>query len=193
MIIENNNGNIIFSRSDKCSTIYQKDVGNSYNPRRKKIEIKRQLIVTAIEQDPGITYKDLLRMTAVSNGSLSWNVKVLETQKKVRVSRSGNGNTHLYPVYLDEHICSLLTEIRRKKTKEIIFVLLAAKGGCCTVKEISTAIKKAPTTTWWHLKRMHLKGIVFKKLNKKTSTYGLLDRDIIINLLSNYSSSKQIH
>ena len=182
MIIENNNGNIIFSRSDQCSLIYQKHVGNSYNPGRKKIEIKRQLIVTAIEQDPGITYKDLLRKTAVSNGLLSWNVKVLETQKK-----------HLYPAYLDEHICSLLTEIRREKTKEIIFVLLAAKGGYCTIKEISTAIKKAPTTTWWHLKRMHLKGIVFKKLNKKTSTYGLLDRDIIINLLSNYSSSNQFH
>jgi predicted transcriptional regulator len=186
MIIEDNNSNvnIVFSSTNQNSLIYQFDEENSFSAFKKKIEIKRKLILTSVGLDPGVTYRDLLRKTDLSNGSLSWNIKVLEAQNRLRVSRTSNGNTHLYPISFDEKAFSLLAEIRREKTKEIIFVLLVAKNGYCTMKEISRAIKKAPSTTWWHLKRMYLKGIVFKKMNKNTTLYGLHNRDKIMNLLS---------
>ena len=173
--------------SDQSSMVYQLEGSKSISPTRRKIEIKRQLILTAVERDPGVTYRDLLRHTALSNGSLSWNIKVLEKQNKLRISRTSNGNTHFYPVDLDENTCILLTDIRRKRAKEIIHVLLVAKDGYRTVKEISNTIKKAPSTTWLHLNKMYLKKIVFKKSNKKTVLYGLHERDKIMNLLSNYA------
>ncbi len=180
MYENNDNKNIVLWDSDQSSQV------NSINSAIKKKEVKRRLILSVVERDPGIRYKALLRQTGLANGSLSWNIKVLAAQKKLFVFRPNKGVTHFYPFSVEENTCCYLTEIRRRKAKEIILVLLGARNGHCTVKEISIAIKRASSTTCWHLNRMLINGIVFKKRNKTNTLYSLHNRDKILNILPDY-------
>ena len=63
--------------------------------KNKKIQSK---ILEHIHIDPGVRYRQLLRLTGLSNGSLSYTLKRLEKSRLVIVNRSSNTRvTSYYP------------------------------------------------------------------------------------------------
>jgi predicted transcriptional regulator len=118
----------------------------------------------------------------LSNGSLSYNVKVLETQNRLKVHRANNNKiTRFYPIEFDdnnEFTCSVVDEINHQTSKKIIITLLVAFKGHCILKQLSMLVNRSPSTVYWHLKRMLAKQIVSVIEDKQNhiKLYSLCDK-----------------
>lgn len=78
----------------------------------------RSKILELILKSPGIRYRQLLRLTGLSNGSLSFALKKLEKSKDIIVNRSSNNRaTGYYPkiLRLQNSILYLISEMKLKK------------------------------------------------------------------------------
>lgn len=142
----------------------------------------RELIISIVDQCPGIRFRKLLRLTGLSDGSLSYHVKVLERQGKLKVSRT-NRVTHFCSVKLDDFTCSIASEIAQSTPSQIIALL--TNSSSCSLGGIADEIHKARSTVCWHLQRMHRKGLVLKTRNHASHSvsYSLCRRDIVNSLL----------
>lgn len=158
----------------------EKKENNSRSRASEKGNKTRELIISIVEQCPGIRYRQLLRQTRLSYGSLSHHTKILVAQGKVKASKT-NRVTHFYPSRLDDFSCSIASEIAGKTSRQIIAVL--ADQGSHTLGEIATKIHKTRSTVCWYLQRMHRKGLVLKTRNHlphyKTVRYSLLPGTIL--------------
>jgi len=52
-----------------------------------KEDTKRRIIIDYITKNPGIRYRELLRLTGFSNGSLAHHLSVLEETKAIQICR----------------------------------------------------------------------------------------------------------
>jgi predicted transcriptional regulator len=52
-----------------------------------KEDTKRRIIIDCITKNPGIRYRELLRLTGFSNGSLAHHLSVLEETKAIQICR----------------------------------------------------------------------------------------------------------
>lgn len=167
------------------SNSLEQSKNNNNNNRfwaRNKGKNARELIISIVDQCPGIRFRKLLRLTGLSDGSLSYHVKVLEAQGKLKVSRT-NRVTHFYSVKLDDFMCSIASEIAQCTPFQIIALLTNCSP--CSLGGIADEIHKARSTVCWHLQRMHRKGLVLKTRNHASHSvsYSLCRRDIVNSLL----------
>lgn len=63
---------------------------NNNNEKMAGVEDKKLKILDLIVKSPGIQYRQLLRYTGLSNGSLSYILKDLESSKQIVVNRLDN-------------------------------------------------------------------------------------------------------
>ena len=100
--------------------------------KNKKIQSK---ILEHIRIDPGVRYRQLLRLTGLSNGSLSYTLKKLEKSRRVIVNRSSNARvTGYYPENIKTSELRILANFRNNTDKKILQLLL--KQDPCTFNDI---------------------------------------------------------
>lgn len=152
-----------------------------------------QDLLKSIDQNPGIRYRELLRLTNSSNGMLSYHLAELEESKRVKVDRK-SGVTRYYPVYISQEVSKIIGHIKNPVSKQIMSLLL--KNNECTLSEITAFTMKAPSTVSWHLQRLIIAGIVRKKsvnvsdgIIYKSRFYHISDKRLIENIISKYIES----
>ena len=94
---------------------------NKYENRINSIQEK---IIQFINEMPGIRYRELLRITGVSNGVLSYHLNLLDNAGKVQVHRVNNRVTRYFShnvSTLDSNVIGLL---RQTTTRKIILYIL---------------------------------------------------------------------
>jgi predicted transcriptional regulator len=64
----------------------------------KRVVDARIGILKQIGETPGIRYRQLLRLTGLSNGTLEYHLRILEKTRKVRVDISDGKRGRYYPV-----------------------------------------------------------------------------------------------
>jgi predicted transcriptional regulator len=117
---------------------------------------KKLKILDLIVKSPGIQYRQLLRCTGLSNGSLSYILKDLKSSKQIVVNRLNNKKI----------IANLTSNIDRKIVQ---FLLKQEK---CTFRDIVTPMHKAPSTVSWHLSRLRDANIIMSvRYNNGRSIY----------------------
>ena len=62
-----------------------------------KINDNRSKILKHIAKTPGVRYRELLRLTRLTNGVLSYHLKILEESRSIKVNREGIKMTRYYP------------------------------------------------------------------------------------------------
>jgi predicted transcriptional regulator len=111
--------------------------------KNKKIQSK---ILEHIHIDPGVRYRQLLRLTGLSNGLLSYSLKKLEKSRLVIVNRGSNTRvTGYYPENIKTSELRILANFRNHTDKRILQLLL--KHGLCTFNDMLKHSKKAPSST----------------------------------------------
>lgn len=141
-----------------------------------------ELLLTRISEEPGIRYRELLRLTRLANGVLTYHLSVLEKSGPIRVDRN-SGATRYFPVSIPEGESQVLGFIRHGPAREIISFMLERDS--CTFSEIVDHTGKAPSTISSHLKRLKKAEIIHVRYGEY-QLYNLANRDLIADVLSRY-------
>ncbi|HEY7757322.1 MAG TPA: winged helix-turn-helix transcriptional regulator [Nitrososphaeraceae archaeon] len=167
----------------------------------------QQELLLSIDENPGIRYRELLRLTNSSNGVLSYHINRLEKMDLVIVERRAR-MTRFFPRNISNEIMGVMGFLRNRTSYEIIKLLY--DRGPTSQQEIINYTKKAASTISWHMKKLlddnivcikdkntiydgnNDVGIKSQTQNKKLNLYDLLNRNIVNGLIyktNNYIES----
>jgi DNA-binding transcriptional ArsR family regulator len=158
-------------------------------------KVQRKLLA-CIDENPGIRYRELLRMINSSNGVLSYHINRLEKMELVNVERRSR-MTRLFPRNISNDITGLMGFLRNQTSYEIIKLL--HDRGPISQQEIMKHTRKAASTISWHMKKLMQDNIVcikdkntifdegisggIKIQHKKVNLYDLINRNIVNGLI----------
>lgn len=138
-----------------------------------------------VEENPGIRYRELLRMTGLANGVLTYHLAALERAGAVKVERQAK-MTRYYPINIPDSESSILKFVRHDPIRQIVLFIL--DHDYCTFNEIVEHTRKAASTVSSHLKRLREADIVSVKYGEY-QLYHLADGELVAEVLSKYNGS----
>lgn len=163
----------------------------------------QQKLLVCIDENPGIRYRELLRLINFSNGVLSYHVNKLEKLDLVNVERKTR-ITRFFPRNISNEIMGILGNLRNQTSYEII--KLVYESGPISQREIVKYTRKASSTISWHMKKLLDCNIICIKNRdfnydeniasgskiqyKKVKLYDLLNRNLVNDLI--YNTNKYI-
>jgi predicted transcriptional regulator len=150
----------------------------------KNVDLKN-VLVGHIDEIPGIRYRELLRLTGLTNGVLTYHLALLEKSSSIRVDRK-NRMTRYYPADISFEAASIIGLLKTNTTRHIILFIL--KHDLCSFNEIVEYVKKAPSTVSWHLKRLRDIGIISVH-NREYLLYRAKNKTVLVEILSKYKES----
>ena len=149
----------------------------------------QQNLVKLIDRNPGIRYRELLRLTNSSNGVLSYHLAELMCSKYIKVDRK-KGVTRYYPIRISSAVSKIIGHIKNPVSRYIL--LLLVEKGPSTLSEIAALTNKAPSTISWYLQRLLKAELVNRKpmgsdgVICKSKFYDVLDKTLVADVLSKY-------
>jgi len=148
------------------------------------VEEKKSKILDLIVNSPGIRYRQLLRYTGLSNGSLSYILKKLEDSKQIVVNRRDNKKiTNYFPKGVKMRELHVVANLTNNIDRKIVQFLL--KQEKCTFRDIVTPTNKAPSTVSWHLSRLRDANIIMSvRYNNGRSIYKLKNKRLVFEIFS---------
>jgi DNA-binding transcriptional ArsR family regulator len=146
----------------------------------------RVLLMKNIEQTPGIRYRELLRLTGLVNGVLSYHLSALERANVIKVNRESR-ITRYYPANVSDKESAILKFVRHEPIRQILLFIL--EHDMCTFNEIVDHTGKAPSTVSSHLKRLRGAGIILIRHGEYHQLYRVAEGDLIAEVLSKYTAS----
>jgi predicted transcriptional regulator len=155
---------------------------------QKKTNSIQDKIVKCVNEIPGIRYRELLRITGISNGVLSYHLNLLDNSGKIRVNRVNNRVTRYFSYDVSLHDTYVIGLLRQETSRKIIMYILE-KGGC-GFNDIIIHTRKVPSTISWHMARLKAANIVKVRKQYEFNYYEIgMDRLLLQDLLSKYKSS----
>ena len=79
----------------------------------------KKLLLRHISEKPGVRYRELLRLTGLCNGSLTYNLLALENLNQIRVDRSKMKMTRYYLFDIPKDDTSIIGNIRNKMARQL--------------------------------------------------------------------------
>jgi predicted transcriptional regulator len=151
----------------------------SYSKRQPKV-------LKLILKSPGIRYRQLLRITGLSNGSLSYVLRKLEKSRRIIVNRTCNNRaTAYYPKSINATELHIIENLRNNIDRRIMQYLL--EQGQSTFYDIVNHSERAPSTISWHLNRLKdRKLITLDSHHSKPQVYKIINKNIVARILSKY-------
>jgi predicted transcriptional regulator len=138
-----------------------------------------------IKKHPGIRYRQLLRLSGLANGVLSFHLKKLKKSKLVKVKKLGYNTTRYYPRAVKTADSDILDYLLDSTRRKIIFFLLEYNN--CRFKEILHYIDRAPSTTSFHLQHLEHAGVIsVLRLDRNNQLYRLKNKSRIVRVVSKY-------
>ena len=144
------------------------------------------LLMKHIEQTPGIRYRELLRLTGLVNGVLTYHLAALERANVIKVNRESR-MTRYYPVSVSDQESAILKFIRDEPNRQILLFIL--EHDMYAFNEIVDHTRKTPSTVSSHLKRLREAGVVLIRHGEYHQLYRVAERDLVAEMLSKYTTS----
>jgi predicted transcriptional regulator len=147
----------------------------------------KTIILKQIERNPGIRYRELLRLTSLTNGGLQYHLKILERSDKVKVDRHDGRRTRYYPLDIPTSESHILGCVRNNVARQIVFFIL--EHDLCTFGEVVEQTKKAQSTVSWHLKRLSEAGIISISYGPEYQLYSTVNNNLVKKVLFKYKET----
>src|SRR5437867_3898008 len=80
----------------------------------------KTIILKSIDEVPGIRYRELLRLTGLTNGALEYNLRMLERTQKVKVDRQDGKRARYYSTRLQSRESCILGHTRNVSSRQIV-------------------------------------------------------------------------
>lgn len=156
----------------------------------------QQKLLVCIDENPGIRYRELMRLIKFPNGVLSYHIDKLEKMDLVNVERKAR-ITRFFPRNISNEIMGILGNLRSQTSYEIIKLLY--QKGPVTQQEIVRYTRKAASTISWQMKKLLADNIIcikdkefnyyenkdfsYKIQYKKIKLYDLQNRSLVNDLI----------
>ena len=148
----------------------------------------KDVLLRYINNMPGIRYRELLRFTGLSNGALAYHLSRLEKASQIRVDREKEKRTtRYYSIDIPTQESDILRQLRNEVSRQIIKLIL--EHDLCTFNEIVEHLKKASSTTSWHLKRLKDARIISVKYGGEYQMYQIVSPNLVSDILYKYKES----
>jgi predicted transcriptional regulator len=160
----------------------------NHNRYESRINSVQEKIIQFVNDFPGVRYRELLRMTGVSNGVLSYHLNLLDNSGKVRVHRVNNRVTRYFSHDVSSVESNIIGLLRQNTTRKIIIYIL--ENGPCGFNDIVNHTKKVPSTVSWHLTRLKDANIINVRKQNELNYYEIkIDKFSLQNQLYKYKIS----
>ncbi|MFQ5941787.1 MAG: winged helix-turn-helix transcriptional regulator [Nitrososphaerales archaeon] len=146
----------------------------------------KSVLIESIEKFPGIRYRELLRVTNLANGVMSYHIDVLDKNGVIKIGRKERV-TRFYPTTMDCYDMMIISALREKTLRKIILFILY--NGDSTFNDIVSNVERAPSTVSWNMKKLQSLGLVEPVQKHEHILYTIRGKDDIIRLLSKYKVS----
>ena len=144
---------------------------------------RKETVLEIVQNNPGIRFNEIMRISNIRNGTLSHYVKKLEDEKNIQLERTPRV-TRLYPKGISKKeatICKYLTMSSHKK-----MILFLMKKKSATSQEIRYFVNKSPSVISVNLNELFREKIVEKKYDIPSNKYSLKDPQEIEGIIKEY-------
>ena len=144
---------------------------------------RKETVLEIVQNNPGIRFNEIMRISNIRNGTLSHYVKKLEDEKNIQLERTPRV-TRLYPKGISKKeatICKYLTMSSHKK-----MILFLMKKKSATSQEIRNFVNKSPSVISVNLNELFREKIVEKKYDIPSNKYSLKDPREIEGIVREY-------
>jgi predicted transcriptional regulator len=141
-------------------------------------------IITVIEKNPGIKFREIMRETGLKNGVLSYHAKKLEESGSIKIERS-IGETRFYPLCVTEQESVLIKSLRQDTPRHIVLSLI--DGQDLAFNEIVSKVHKSPSTVSVFLNRLADDNIIEIKISELKRSYRLKNPDMTREIIQKYN------
>ena len=144
---------------------------------------RRKIVLEIVEENPGIRFNEIMRISKIRNGTLSHYVKKLEDEKSIELERTPRV-TRLYPSGISTEQAKICKYFTKSSQKKLILFLL--KKESATSSEIKDFIKKSPSVVSVNLSELFKENIIEKKYDIPSNKYSLRNPEQIKEILKKY-------
>ena len=152
--------------------------------------MRRELILKAVQENPGISYNEIVRHTDLSNGVVThYLIQLMDTKKIVKYGKSRPKYFLTNVEQKDKETIAIL----RNNTNFMIINLLLKSKSPLLADEISKTIKKSSSTVSVILKKLQKNNMVEREiLNRKTKLtsdigYAISNKEFLKEIFSRYN------
>ena len=175
--------NLISNPSNGSIHIFKQDA-RAIQEFRNDIDIS---LLACIDRNPGVRYRELLRIFHLGNGVLTYHLSILERIGKIRADRRKNKITRYYLTGVPDEDTYLIGQMKNKVSRQLILFVL--EHDQCTFGEIVENSGKAPSTISWHLNRLRDAGIISMSLGDRSQHYTIVDSREVKKILVIYKDA----
>jgi predicted transcriptional regulator len=140
-------------------------------------------IVSIIEKNPGIKFREIMRHTGMKNGVLSHYTRKLEEKGAISVKRSSR-LTRFYPLGISKSESALITNLRQETPRNILIALLVDKT--LTFNEIVKKVKRSPSTVSLNLTQLVQDEIIESKFVNLKRIFQIRDNESVQRTIDKY-------
>jgi predicted transcriptional regulator len=144
-------------------------------------------LLACIDRNPGVRYRELLRIFHLGNGVLTYHLSILERIGKIRADRRKNKITRYYLRGVPDEDTYLIGQMKNKVSRQLILFIL--EHDHCTFGKIVENSGKAPSTISWHLNRLRDAGIISVSLGDRSQHYTIVDSREVKKILVIYKDA----
>jgi len=152
--------------------------------------MRRELILKTIQENPGISYNEIVRHTDLSNGVVThYLIQLMDTKK---IEKYGKSRPKYFLTNVGQKDKETITILRNNTNLMVIKLLLKSKSPLLS-DEISKTIKKSSSTVSVILKKLQKKNMVEREiLNRKTKLtsdigYTISNKEFLRKIFSRYN------
>ena len=141
-------------------------------------------IISIIEKNPGIKFREIMRETGLKNGVMSYHVKKIEESGSVKIERK-SGETRFYPLFVTETESIIIKALRQDTPRHILLSLLDDSE--LAFNEIVQKVHRSPSTVSTFLTRLADNEIIKIKVNNLKKVYCLKNSDMVREIIQKYN------
>jgi predicted transcriptional regulator len=140
-------------------------------------------VLGIIEDNPGIRFNEIMRISNIRNGTLSHYVKKLEQENSIQLERTPRV-TRLYPSGISKDEAKICRYLSMNSQKRLIMFLLKKK--IATSIEIREFLKKSPSVVSVNLNILFKDKIIEKQYDIPSNKYSLKNPEEIEGIMKEY-------
>lgn len=148
--------------------------------------LRAQKILEVVENNPGIHYSDLIKITGLTHGVTSHYLFRMEKMRLVRIRRDKR-RTFIFTSKSPERLDNILIHLRRETAGRILAFLLREKAA--TFSEIRETSGKSPPTVSLLLTQLVEIDLV-RRIPGITQKYELTNRELTLSAMETMKISK---
>ena len=152
------------------------------NLQRENMD-RKDTVLRIVQDNPGIRFNEIMRISKIRNGTLSHYVKKLEDEASIELERTPRV-TRLYPAGIGQREAKICKYLTKDSQKKLILFLLEKK--IATSVEIREYLKKSPSVVSVNLSELFREKIIEKQYDIPSNKYSLKKPEQIRGIINEY-------